>query len=267
MARLHKTTKIPVTFDGETAMTSRRLELLNLRHPLVRTAVSHLERQPKVRLPIADLLVDRDQVDGLNGSYAFALFLVSIAGAQSQTRLIPIAVDPDGRRMSSLEDRLLWLIQEASWDAPAAHWTTEERDSIIAGMTRIAAAVADQLEAEARDRNDAVLAVRQATIERTIRRKIAKRHAQVAEATDERIRRMWLGEVRNLETELGERLAELEARRTVGVSFAAVGAGRITVAVPEFVNEVATAPEPVAAQLPVSVDGFPEPPGRELPWA
>jgi superfamily II DNA or RNA helicase len=267
MSRLHKTTKIPVTFDGETAMTSRRLELLNLRHPLVRTAVNHLERQAKVRLPIADLVVDQDQVGGLNGSYAFALFLVSIDGAQSQTRLVPIVVDAAGQRTPAIEDRLLWLIQEASWDAPASHWTGDERDSIIAEMTRIAAAVADQLEAEARDRNDAVLAVRQATIERTIRRKIAKRHAQVAEASDERIRRMWLGEVRNLERELGDRLAELEARRTVGVSFAAVGAGRIAVGVREFVNKVMTAPKPARPQLPVPVDGFPEPPGRDLPWA
>jgi hypothetical protein len=188
-------------------------------------------------------------------------------GAQSQTRLIPIAVDSDGRRISPLEDRVLWLIQEASWDAPAAHWTEEERDSIIADMTRIAAAVADQLEAEARDRNDAVLAVREATIERTIRRKIAKRHAQVAEATDERIRRMWLGEVRNLERELGDRLAELDARRTVGVSFAAVGAGRITVGARELVNRAMQEPAPRRPEVPVPVDGFPEPPGTNLPWA
>ena len=267
MARLHKTAKIPVTFDGETAMTSRRLELLNLRHPLVRTAVDHLERRPRVRLPIADLLVDRHQVGGVDGSYDFALFLVSIDGAQSQTRLVPIVLDAGGQRAPSIEDRLLWLIQEASWDAPAAQWTGERRDSIIAKMTTIAASIADQLEAEARDRNDAVLAVRQATIERTIRRKIEKRQAQVAEAIDDRIRRMWLAEVRNLERELGDRLAELEARRTVGVSFAAVGAGRIGVGVRELVNEVTTPPVPPKQQLPVPVDGFPEPPGRDLPWA
>jgi superfamily II DNA or RNA helicase len=267
MARLHRTTKIPVTFDGETAMTSRRLELLNLRHPLVRTAVSHLEHASKTRLPLADLVIDEAHSGDLEGSFSFAIFLVSIAGAQSQTRLVPIALDETGLRATALEERLLWLIQEASWDATKRSWTADERDAQLAKLTMIAASVADQMEAEARDRNDAVLAVRQAAIQRTIRGKITKRHAQIADATDERIRRMWASEVRNLERELADRLAELEARRTVGVSYAPIGVGRLAFGVSETHVSAAPPAPTVDDTRPVPVDGFPEPPARDLPWA
>jgi hypothetical protein len=131
----------------------------------------------------------------------------------------------------------------------------------------IAASVADQMEAEARDRNDAVLAVRQAAIQRTIRGKITKRHAQIADATDERIRRMWASEVRNLERELADRLAELEARRTVGVSYAPIGVGRLAFGVSETHVSAAPPAPTVDDTRPVPVDGFPEPPARDLPWA
>jgi superfamily II DNA or RNA helicase len=267
LTKINRSARIPLTFDGETAMQYRRLEFVNLRHPLVRAAVAHFESAPVTTRPVVDLAITPDTIPGLTGMYSFGLFLLSVSGAQSQTRLISVAVDREGRRARELEDRLLWAIQDASVDSPRQPWSAAERDSIIARMTTIAAAVADQLEAEARDRNDAVLAVRKATIERTIRGKITKRLAQIESTSNDAIRRMWTAEIRNLENELKRRLGDLEARRTVGVSYALIGAGRITISQHLQVTVAPTPAETVTPATPVPIAGYSEPPTREVPWS
>jgi len=264
LAKLQKSARIAVTFDGEVAMNSRRLELLNLRHPLVRTSIAHYQQGNRARTPIVDLVSQHEVVRDAVGTYTFGIFLVSISGAQSQTRIVSIVLDALGRRAPDIEDRLLWLIQEASTDAPARPWSSAERDALLTAMTAIAASTADQLEAEARDRNDAILAVRRSAVERTMRAKIRKRQLQIATATDERIKRMWNAEVRNLEQDLRDRLADLDARSAVGASYAALGGGRLTV----FAGpNVAIAEVPVHAATPEqAIDGFPEPAPGNLPW-
>ncbi len=266
LAKLQRSSRVAVTFDGETAMTSRLLELLNLRHPLVRAAVAHFNQLPRARTPVVDLTCRRGVVDGLDGTYTFGIILVSISGAQSQTRLVSIALDANNRRERALEDRLLWLIQEAARDAPPRPWSSGERDTILGTMTAIAASIADQLEADARDRNDAVLAVRRSAIERTIQAKIRKRREQIQSATDERIVRMWTAEVRNLEQDLQERLSDLEARRAVGATYAALGGGRITFTDAPPDRPISPIPEH-PPEPPSVTDGYPEPPAKSLPWA
>jgi len=265
LARLQRGGRIPATFDGETAMISRRLELLNVRHPLVRAAIHHYRSMPHGIMPVVDVQVHAAD-DSTPGTYDFAIFLLSIRSAQTQTRLVPIVVDEAGRRCTDVEDRLLWLIQEQAVDGPSGDWLITDRDKIMSAATRFAAEDAERLEAQARDRNDAVLAVRRATLERTFRAKISKRRAQILTATDDRIRRLWEGEIRNLEEGLRQRLAELEARRAVGVSFAPIGGGRIRIAQPEKgtdERQVETIPTPAP---PVSIGSWPEPPVRPEPW-
>ncbi len=267
LAKLHRGTRVPVTFDGEVAMQQRRLELLNFRHPLIRAAVAHFEQRPPAVRPVVDLMLPYDAVPGLAGTYMFGIFLLSVSGAQSQTRLLTVALDENLRRTRELEARLLWAIQEASVEAPRRDWVADERDAVMDQMTRIAASEADQAEAEARERNDAVLAVRRATIERTILGKIAKRRSQIANTMNEQIHRMWTAEIRNLELELERRLEELESRRAVGVSYVPIGAGRITIASAMRASTPTLQVVSTEAAAPSSIAGFEEPPPGELPWS
>lgn len=266
LGKLQRSGRIPATFDGETAMVSRRLELLNVRHPLVRTAIHHYQSQPHGLLPIVDLSVDDEFAPGPVGEYTFAIFLLSIRGAQTQTRLLPIVVNADGMRTPAIEERLLWLIQEQAVDATGGDWSLAERDGIMGVSTRFAAEEAEQVEMGARERNEAVLAVRRATLERTFRAKITKRRTQILSATDDRIRRLWEGEARNLEVALRERLAELDARRAVGVSFAPIGGGRLMIAPPQERSEEQQPEVAPSISGPVSIGNWPEPPIRPDPW-
>ena len=265
LTKLQRSAAIPVTFDGETAMLSRRLELLNLRHPLVRAAVEFWRGTPRSALPIVDLLVLDDSSSPRSGPLSFAIFLLRVHSAQIQTRLLPIVVNSEGHRVEAVENRLLAIIQEEAQDRPDAEWSLADRSAVVASTTGLAAQEADRIESDARDRNEAVLAVRQATLERTFRSKIKKRKDQIQRATNANIQRLWAGEIRNLEAELEKRLEELEARRKVGVSFTPIGGGRLTFATRQA-QAIDTTPLPSPDGKTI-IEGWPEPPIERGPWA
>lgn len=261
LAKLHRQARIPATFDGQIAMISRRLELLNRRHPLVQTAVAYFQGRPRPARPLADLVVQSSAVDAAVGHYTFAIFLLKVQGAQPQTRLVSIALDDRGSRSEAVEAALLRLIQDDSVDGTDSGWTAARRDRIASETTRAVADEAAAIERDAIQRNDGVLAVRTATLQRTFRSKIAKRRSQIASTSDERIHRMWTSEIRNLETELIRRLEELEQRRAVGVSFAPIGTGRITIRpADEYPIEVVRPPEPEPPPGPIRIGRWEEPP-------
>lgn len=268
--RLESKGGVPGTFIGDLAQQRSRLELFNLRHPLVRMAVDHHRRTAqRGSLPVACLTVDPgDLPDDLRqvvpvGTYQFALFLLEVTGAIRQLRLLPVAFDADGRRAEGLEGRVLHVIQSLATAEAGGAMTIADRDRLKDAATRVASAIADQVEAEAAHRNDASIAVRRATLDRTFRLRIQKRRDLLATAKDERIRRLRSGEITNLERDLKDRVRELEANRSVAVQRTLVGVGRIHVAaraIEEAEPEMEAAPETVHADAPASpYPSFPDP--------
>jgi hypothetical protein len=274
MARLHRGAPIPGTFDGSIAHESPRLELFTLRHPLIRAAADHFRLGQKTApaLPLVDLQVPLNALPAdlapwpAPGDYRFVLYLLGLGGVQRQTRLVPIAFDALGRRAHEVEDRLLRMVQDHAVDAVDAGWSADERDDLADDGRRAMAAVSDQLRAEAAERNEGWLAVRRATLERTLRGKIAKRRTLLAEANDERIVRMRAAEIENIQADLARRLAELDRQREVTAEFSPIGMGRLRVL--ETHEEAAEAPAtptgtPEPAPAPAHdevISGFPEPP-------
>ena len=105
------------------------------------------------------------------------LVLASVTGAQEQVRLLPIVFDRvTGRRVQVAEDRLLRIIQEHAVDTSRAV-TTDERAGLESRAMQIAASEADQIEAEAIERNEASIVVRRSTLERSFGHRIEKRKA------------------------------------------------------------------------------------------
>ena len=241
LRKLSDSTRVAATFDGEMANRRRQLEFLNQRHPLVQMAAAHYLDGAAAHqgpYPLTSLVVHaaRLDVDGPwpePGDYEFMLMLLSVEGAVKQMRLLPIAFERwSGRRAPDVEGRLLRLVQDLAVDGSDADVTVEERKHLEARALQAAAAVADQLEAEAIDRNEASIAVRRATLERTFQHRISKRRALLAEASDERIRRMRSGEIANLEADLRRRVEDLEAKRAVAVTTVPVGGGRLILGAP-----------------------------------
>ena len=225
--------KIPATFDGNTAALHRRLELLNLGHPLVRAAVDHARMNPRTHVPLVDLRIAPVIQSGSPGFplgiYRFVVQVFDVRSAQPQMRLETFVFDADGERVPALESRLLRVIQDESMDHEASRWTESERSEVARLATSAASMVADRIEAEVTERNDATIAVRTATLRRTFMSKITKRRAQIDRATNDRIIRMWRSEVQRAEAELERKLAALESTRQVAVTFKPVGYGRLHV--------------------------------------
>jgi hypothetical protein len=262
---------VPATFDGETALRARRLELFNLRHPLIHLAVDyHSKTRGQGALPVADLRINPAALSPsfapwpAEGRYAFAVFLLSVDAAQPQTRLVPVAFDASGRRAPACEDRLLRLLQHHAIDLPGATWDAEDRDALLRQATIAISGEADRVAAEVTEKNEGVIAVRRATLERTTRARIERHRRVLASVLDERIQRLHVARIRNLEAELARRIGELESRRQVAVTSAPVGIGRIEIAAAPTAADIAARPavEPAAAVGERRIDGFVEPPSR-----
>ena len=85
---------------------------------------------------------------------------------------------------------------------------------VLRSRARLAiAGISDQLQAEAREKNDGWLAVRRATLERTLAARSESASSLLEDATDDRIVRMRRAEIENLEADLARRLADLEHQR------------------------------------------------------
>lgn len=233
IGRLAGSTPIPLTFDGVRALERPLLELVTPRHCLVRAAVdtarSATQGDP---MPIVNLGVDVGvaREHGLPiGEYSFGLFLAAITGAMPSTRLIGVVTDSNGRRTPSIEDVLLRVVQDGSTDAAGHSWTMGQRDLAIAQAMGFAAGDAERLADDATTRADGVVSLQAASLKRTYGAKIARRRRLHAEARNELIRRLREGEIRNLESELGRRLTELERGRSVGFTLREIGAGRLEI--------------------------------------
>ena len=268
--KLAQSSRVAATFSGDQAHKAPLLELLSLRHPLVRMAVDHYRTMPRLGpYPFVSLRaspIGDPEADPMpTGEYEFMLFLLELGGASSQVRLVPVAFDETGRRCPPIEDQLLRVIQETARDDSALELNESQREELDVRGRRAVASVADQLQADAIDRNGAALAVRKATLERTFGHRIRHRRAQLSHAQDERIRRMFAGALSNLEADFARRLTELEQGRRVSVSTKPIGAGRLRIAEAEPVpvtEDVPTAAAQETAVLPAPA--FAEPPPRKL---
>ena len=256
---------IPATFDGEMAHARPLLEFINLRHPLVRAAVEHFRRKPSHGVRAIDVEVLRQDLppDGGpwpdDGRYQFGLYLLVVSGAKRESRLVAVVFDQLGRRVPDAEERLLRLLQDHARDVAEPFWADEELAALRDRARAATAGEADQVEAAARDRNEGVIAVRKATIERTLGSKIAKRRGYLGRATDDRIVRMRRREIENLQTELERRLAELEQQRDVSVTAHHIGFGRLTVrSADDHVPAPALVEAPKASDR--EIGGYEEPP-------
>jgi hypothetical protein len=227
----------------------------------------HKEQQARSKAvaPFACLTVDVEGIDGYSGpkpetgEYEFALTLLRISGALDRSRLVPIVFErASGRRVESLEDRLLRIIQDFATDDLVPRVSPTERRELEARAASVAASIADQAEADAIERNEATIAVRRATLERTFGHRIQRRRELMAEAQDEKIRRMRSGEITNLEAGLAKRIRELDSKRSVAVTRTPIGVGRLRIVSGQRGEVEAVQPDPRAE--PDEVGGYPEPP-------
>ena len=202
-----------VTFDQATAVEHRDLPFVTPVHPLARLATEELKRQQQ---PLAACL-RVNSTDVPAGIYVFACDLWEIVAIRPEVRLVPLAWSLASQQEApELAQRLLLLLNRTVTAAPPA--------ADPPGIERALAGLDERIQRE-RDAALSALAVHNtrlvelklASLDAYHRNRLARIQAELANAREERIRRMKTAELARADREHAVRRAEIEHRRQADI--------------------------------------------------
>jgi SNF2 family DNA or RNA helicase len=218
-----------VTFEPEIAKQRRDLDFVTLQHPLVGAL---LDEEPEVVRPTAALCVTSAYLEP--GSYLFFLYLLNVRSFRSGLEFHPVIVRPGYGVDEAASSRLLTLFRDASVNESAT--MRPDEDVIEAASAAAEEWVAKQIqerEAELAVMSDQIIDRRISSLREAFDRWVTHRRRLLAEAEYKRqdsIARLHRGYIRRRETELTEKLRELEGQRAVQIGHELVAGGVLEVA-------------------------------------
>lgn len=220
---------IEVTFDADLAST-RDVELLSLRHPIVDVAVHQLEND---RLGLHRYGIGRLATLPSGTRYAVAVDLVSSTGVRPTKELWPTAIDIEtGAVAPEIGVQLLEAVANGSLEE-ATGATPTPMEPFLASLKEVSWARHREEESRRRLDNEALvrarLDARKASLQVKIHKAKATLDVVMQRERDPRVIRMAEGRIRNLGQDLEQLEAELEKHRAFSMS-------RRTVAVIELVG-------------------------------
>lgn len=220
---------MPVTFNSQLALERPLLEFINVWNPLVRLAFNSLSQatlsDPETR--ILRLRIE-DKVVGKRGVYYFFLFYLASRAIVDSDELVATVIGPDGNVDEELSASFLKIIHEHLFEDSAssdAEFDLELSRQFKTKALEFMSELRRQREAAAQKRNDSLIAIRRAALEKTFEVKKQRAQSRLEKATDSRIIRMYQAEIRNLEDKLRNAVAEVEAKKRVSVSYEPIACG------------------------------------------
>ena len=186
---------LPVTFDQETAASDPKAMYLNVLHPLVRQAAQHLQQSGAVRV---DLAVSNNSVSP--GTYAFALYQWHRVGVRADDTLVGIASDPE------LDAAVLSLLEAAADPPSRTPHDTAATDQLDERHHELWRAARANYMAENRD----LVQHREQSLTVSHQARCKLLEDQIANATNEKIRRMKVGELVRANYDYDRRILELQ---------------------------------------------------------
>jgi len=220
---------IPVTFDSQLALERPLLEFINVWHPLVRLAFNSLSpatlSDPETRMLKVKL---KDKVVGKAGIYYFFLFYLASRAIVDSDELVATVISIDGNMDEELSKSFLKIIHEHLFEeSPLSdvEFDLELCRKLKSKALEFMSELRREKEAATHQRNDTLITIRRAALEKTFDVKKRRAQSRLEKATDSRIIRMHQGEIRNLEDKLRIAIAELEDKRYVSISYEPVACG------------------------------------------
>lgn len=168
------------------------------------------------------------------GKYYFFLFSYELKGIEDKSSLEALVFSRHNSKYEPrVSEKFFSLVQSGEVVKSDYEEYTEllgERFSQVQQKAqRQAVSERNRREHELRRSNDALVNARQAAIEQTYRIKLRNVRRYLEEATDERIRRMRVAQLRNLEAKYNMSKQDIEAQRQIRVSFSIPIAGALTI--------------------------------------
>ena len=222
---------VPLTFDPPLASGRPRVELIHPRHPLTQAAVDYWHNVIRADGSdgIAVLTVRTDEVP--EGTYDFFLYKLEVAAVTTSLTFEPVALRVDGSHSEEVGDILLRLLVSAE-DSEEDDVDPEQFRLQRSRAEAIATTVRTQRAAEAESRNEALISLRREAITRAEDAKVERAQNFLQSVGEDRIVRMKLREIENIQAAKRVRLAALNEKRRVLVSINEVAAGRLEIAKP-----------------------------------
>ena len=195
---------ISATFDPD----NRKDPLLNATHPLVKQAARFLKAEKSVTF----LRVETDAVSP--GQYPFIVYQWRLSGEREDVQIRPVSAN------ASLNQHLAKLLPECGdGDSPpdSAQWSDEEA-AVWNNVSRFHHRLWEQeLEAH-RERIRELIRYREGSLDSSHHAHMAFLHQQFLNASNDKIRKMREGEIKNAESDYEQRKKELaEARRKADI--------------------------------------------------
>ena len=199
------------TFDSEVAQSFDNLPFVDVSHPIIRVAMEDALRRPP-RDALARMT--KVQVKLMNDSpEEFLLFLyrLSVSGVEPASSIVSVAVAGDGVILEDLEDEVMGALPEGK-DSPTSNVPDDE---LVLSLEQTAFQNADFRRAQSQqwalETQQARILTRRTAIERSYTARIRRKELLHSRATNERIRRLYEGEMRNLRAAQDSKIGELTA--------------------------------------------------------
>lgn len=225
--------KILITFDGEEALKrERKVELINIFHPLIRAIFSYYKQHENEFFPTARIKLTSENFP--YGIYLYMVYLLKIHAANTQIRIEPVFIDL--QTLEPLSDSFSYQLL-AEMITKGETLQTEIVNKISTDLINEAYKVCDdywgikikQKEHEIRKYNDLRVSNQIASLEQTFKVKYNKRKELLEKAVhlerNQRYIRMLKGYLRKLERDFEQAKRELEEKRKVSISFERIAGG------------------------------------------
>lgn len=223
--RLRDEEPIPVTFDNEQA-SHHNIELISLRHPVVRAALKHFAGRPKGYLRFGSVRLANDQQTG--NSRLVVIYMAQTTGLRPSLELWPVAVDLDSGEID--EESGFQLL------AALARGDLRDGDPIVAErlgphlrtIEDYAVRLQLQTEAERRRANEVLVDARIAAQRASFEHKINRAESTLAKVERERrsqsLQRLHRGHIQNLHQRAREAADSASSRRELALTIHPVAA-------------------------------------------
>lgn len=226
-------TKVPVTFDSQTAFRRPKIEFLNVLHPLIATIVDH--HIANAVAPAAQHVVLRTGSIA-PGFYFFFIYRVRLTAAKSGSILETVLVVPGEGTICEREDAeaiLGEMVELGESPESSVEMDSGVAESAIASAEAELLRRLETLRSVEMSANDAFVDQRLASLksfyEKGIRKKTELLQRGVNTAKKEQYLRMLRGQIVRLEAEFQQKQTAIERLRTVTTEYENIAAGVLEV--------------------------------------
>jgi len=218
LRRLIPGAQIPITFSQKIAYERKLLEFITPKHPLAAASINYWHERHQNIKHISRFCITTDKVSP--GVFTYFIYTINSTGVNPDTHLVPIVINNNNHQINKdLSRRLLRLIQTealGSWNQKTKCISDEICNNIAQNEISNECV---RLKEEISKSNQQLLNARRSSLEQSYLAKKISVENRLTSNMNEKIGRMLRGQLRNMETKFLGKIAELDLKTEVIVSY------------------------------------------------